>query len=568
MLMKRVGLFFIAMCVSLLPAKADKLPKGVGAARKAVASVVTYRQGVMLRNGTAVFAGEKGDVLSSRSLFVGADSAVVIDCKGTARPVERIVGVNEMFDCIRVRVAADKRLNTLPLSTSNVVAGESLYQLGYGVGKGGFVEPAVVERVDSVYSCAYYTLAKPMEARFTALPLVNGNGELVAVMQEAATGDTINSYAIGASVVSMLDVSVPTFGRGYYPSMEIRTALPQKKEDALSCLYMQTILGDSVSYRNVIADFVAQYPTSSEGYISRAEYEALMLHDIDAALQSWDKAFNFAQNPAEVHFAKAKVLNTIVLEGDSTFHHSLTKTDVLSEIDKAIAADSQSLFVNAKAEILCSHSDFAAAALCYEQLAATDMRSADIFAKASQCYRAVEDYSKSVAMLDSAVNCFDSTMVKSYAPYILTRALVNATAKKYRDAVFDYNRYESIMAGTLGAEFYYLREQAELNAKMYQLALNDLDTAISLAPENIAYYVEKALLCYRVKLSDEGVRTLKEAEAIAPAVPDVHYLLGRLYIQKGETENARPCLEKALELGHPDAAGVLEQLKSEKNSCR
>ncbi len=560
MAMKRVCLFFLAMCLLVFSARADKLPKGVEKARRAVASVVTYRQGVMLHNGTAVFAGEKGDVLSSRSLFVGADSAVVIDCKGVARPVNRIVGVNEMFDCIRVRVAADKKLNTLPLPASGVVAGETLYRLGYGVGKGGFAEQVGVEKVDSVYSCAYYTLAKPMEPRLTALPLVNGNGELVAVMQEAATGDTINSYAIGASVISMLDVSVPTFGRGYYPSMGIRTALPQNKEEALSCLYMQTIMGDGMSYKSVIDDFIAQYPTGSEGYMSQAEYEALVLRDLDAAELSWNKAFEFAEKPSEVHYAKAKTLNTVVVEGDSVSHHLLTKANILSEIDKAIAADSQSLFINAKAEILVSHSDFAAAALCYEQLSATDMRSAEVFAKASQCYRAVEDYGKSVAMLDSAVNSFDSTMVKPSAPYILTRALVNVAAKRFRDAVLDYNRYENIMAGTLGAEFYYLRAQAELSAKMYQLALNDLDTAISLAPDNVAYYIEKGLLCYRVKLSDEGIRTLKEIEEVAPTVSDVHYLLGRLYIQKGDTAKARPCLERALELGHPDAGSVLEQL--------
>jgi tetratricopeptide (TPR) repeat protein len=94
---------------------------------------------------------------------------------------------------------------------------------------------------------------------------------------------------------------------------------------------------------------------------------------------------------------------------------------------------------------------------------------------------------------------------------------------------------------------------------MYQLALNDLDTAISLAPDNVAYYIEKGLLCYRVKLSDEGIRTLKEIEEVAPTVSDVHYLLGRLYIQKGDTAKARPCLERALELGHPDAEAVIGQ---------
>jgi tetratricopeptide (TPR) repeat protein len=223
----------------------------------------------------------------------------------------------------------------------------------------------------------------------------------------------------------------------------------------------------------------------------------------------------------------------------------------------AIAADSQSLFLNGKAEILCSQGDYIAAAECYESLAATDMRSAELFAKASQCYREVQDYDKSVAMLDSAVACFDSLAVKSYAPYILTRALVNATANKYRNAVYDYIRYENIMGGTLGAEFYYLRAQSELGAKMYAQALNDFDTAIYLDPQNPVYYIEKGLLCYRVKYSDEGIRVLSEAEALAPTSPDVHYLLGRLYMQKGENEKAMPYLRKAAELGHPDAEAVI-----------
>lgn len=541
---------------------ADKLPKSVEKARQFVASVVTYRNGVMLHNGVAVFAGEKGEFLSARSLFVGADSAVVIDNKGVARPVKHIVGVNEVFDCVKARVAADKKLKAMPVSVAPVVAGETLYQLGYGIGKDGFVEPADVDRVDSVYSCAYYTLAKPMQRRLAALPLVNGNGEFVAVMQEAAAGDTVNSYAISASVLSMLDVSVPLYGRGYYPSMGIRTALPGNKEEALSCLYMQTIVGDSASYKNVIDDFITLYPESHEGYMSKAEYDAVLLRDFKAAEQSWNMAFKLAEKPAEVHFGKAKAINTVILDGDSLSHPMLSLRTVLDEIDMAIAAEPQSLFINGKADILFSHGDYAAAAECYEQLSSTDMRSADIFARASQCYRAVENYEKSVAMLDSAVNCYDPALVKSYAPYILTRALVNATAKKYRDAVLDYNRYENIMSGSLGAEFYYLREQAELDAKMYQQALNDIDTAISLDPENVAYYIEKGLLCYRVKLIDEGLRTLAEAVTIAPATPDVFYLQGRLYILKGDKELARPCFEKALELGHPDAAAVLELLEN------
>ena len=559
--MRRLGVLLLVAYMSALPLFAGKLPKGVDKARRAVAGVITYRQGIVLHSGTAVFAGERGDLLSSRSFFVGADSAVVIDYKGVVRPVECIVGVNEIFDCIRVRVAADKKLAPLAISSAPVAGGEVLFQLAYGIGKDGFVEEAAVERVDSVYSCAYYTLSKPMEQRFMALPLVNATGELVAVMQQVAAGDTVNSYAIGASVISMLDVSVPVYGKGYYRSMGIRTALPAGKEDALSCLYMQTIVGDSASFWNVINDFIAKFPGCYEGFLSRAEYEAVVLRDLGAAERSWNRAFELAGNPAEVHYGKAKAINTIVLEGDTVTHPMLSFGNVLCEIDKAIVADGQSLFINGKAEILCSHGDYAAAAACYESLAATDMRSAEVFAKASQCYKAVKDYGRSVAMLDSAVACFDSLSMKSAAPYILTRALVNAAAKNHRNAVHDYIVYENIMGGTLGAEFYSLRAQSELDAKMYAQALNDFDTAIYLDPRNLTYYIEKGLLCYRVKHTDEGIRILTEAEALAPASPDVHYLLARLYIQKGLTDKALPHLHRAVECGHPDAEAVLGQIE-------
>ena len=88
-----------------------------------------------------------------------------------------------------------------------------------------------------------------------------------------------------------------------------------------------------------------------------------------------------------------------------------------------------------------------------------------------------------------------------------------------------------------------------------------IDTAIYLDPQNLAYYIEKGLLCYRVKYSDEGIRILTEAEPLAPASPDVHYLLARLYIQKGVTEVAVSHLHKAVEYGHPDAKALLEELE-------
>ena len=39
--------------------------------------------------------------------------------------------------------------------------------------------------------------------------------------------------------------------------MKIRTAMPDTKDEALSCMYMQAMMGDSLSWLNAIKDFTA-----------------------------------------------------------------------------------------------------------------------------------------------------------------------------------------------------------------------------------------------------------------------------------------------------------------------
>ena len=557
--MKRYALLFLA-AMSAVFSFADKLPKKVDKSRRCVASVLTYNNGVLKNSGAAVFVGG-GDLLSSYSLFAGADSAVVVDHKGTVRPVKNMVGINNVFDCARFRVVADKKIKAPVVSASPLSVGDKLYIMGYGVGKNGFVEEVSVVKVDSVYSHGYYTLDKPMEERFVSLPLVNVNGELVAVMQQAASDEKTNSYAVSTSLIPSLEVSVAVYGKGCYPGTGIRTVLPTDKEVALSCLYMQSMMGDSVSNSNTISDFIAAFPKAYEGYLAKAEFEALTCGDMEAAGKAWDKAFALSKTPAEVHFGKAKVMNAIVQSGDTLSHSSFSFANVIAEIDKAIAADRQPLYISAKADMLLTNRQFVEAAECYKEVAFMSTQNkadmAGAYAKASQCYSSVSDYGNSIIMLDSAVNCFDEADAKAAAPYVLTRALVKATAKQYRPAVLDYNKYEQLLGGVKDAGFYGLRAQSELDAKMFQQALNDFDTAIDLAPLNLSYYIEKALLCYRVKLTDEGIRTLDIALELAPEEPNVHYLLGRLYMLKNEDVKGKECLIKAKELGHPDAESIL-----------
>ena len=552
----RYPLFFLALLFSCIAAYGQS--KAVKGAYSSVASIVTYKNGLLKADGTAMYVGGNGDVVASGKLFVGADSAVVIDNNGKAHPVEYIVGIDNMFDCVKVRTARDKKIKYLVSSASKVNVGDELYMLTYGVKKNVVVEPFKVLAVDSVYSLAYYTLDKPVRDNSLAQPLLNGNGELVAFVQPSLSGDTVG-YAVSSQLASSLVSSTRNYGKGYYQGMNIRTAMPDVQSEALSCLYMQAMIGDSTSWSNAINDYIASFPQSYEGYQSLAEFVAIYSRDMEKAGKAWDKALSLADNKADVYFGKGKVINEIVQSGDSVSHPMLSFDNALAQIEKAISIHNSSLYVNYKADMLYGMKNYNKAAECYETLTATDMRSPELFAKASQCYMLMNEYGKAIELLDTAIASIQNS--KEMAPYILTRGVVKSSAKRYREAVLDMNRYEELIGGLLAAEFYYMREQAELNCKMYQQALNDIETALSLAPDNLLYYLEKGMLCYRVKFTDEGIRTMLEACGLAPDFADAHYLLGRLYMQQGNVAEAKKSLEKAEILGHPDARVQLDSLE-------
>ena len=121
---------------------------------------------------------------------------------------------------------------------------------------------------------------------------------------------------------------------------------------------------------------------------------------MEAAGKAWDKAFALSKTPAEVHFGKAKVMNAIVQSGDTLSHSSFSFANVIAEIDKAIAADRQPLYISAKADMLLTNRQFVEAAECYKEVAFMSTQNkadmAGAYAKASQCYSSVSDYGNSI----------------------------------------------------------------------------------------------------------------------------------------------------------------------------
>ena len=134
-------------------------------------------------------------------------------------------------------------------------------------------------------------------------------------------------------------------------------------------------------------------------------------------------------------------------------------------------------------------------------------------------------------------------------------------AKRYRDAVNDLNDYESLMQTSVNANFYYLRHQAEIGGRLFQQALNDIDRAIQMEPDNTYYMAERASLQVRVGLLEEAMETAREIIKLDPQSSDGYLFLGLAQCLKGQKAEGVKNLQKAKELGDPQADGLIEKYR-------
>ena len=106
------------------------------------------------------------------------------------------------------------------------------------------------------------------------------------------------------------------------------------------------------------------------------------------------------------------------------------------------------------------------------------------------------------------------------------------------------------------AENYFQREQAEMQCRMYQQALNDINKAVEMEPEDVDFWVEKGSVHLRVNQLDEAVEVFKKALTMNDKYAAAYRMLG--YCQALQNNNKEACANfaKAKELGDE----VVEQL--------
>jgi tetratricopeptide (TPR) repeat protein len=261
----------------------------------------------------------------------------------------------------------------------------------------------------------------------------------------------------------------------------------------------------------------------------------------------------------DAHYQYAQmVFQKILYMGDKPYE-PWTLDFALEEAKAAYKANPQPVYQQLQAQILFAQQKYDEAYNIYMELAKTDMLKAESYYAAAQCKTQMDDKDAALALLDSAVNTFTKPYIKTAAPYLYARAQALFEAKKYRPAVNDYNDYETLMAAQLGANFYFLREQAEFAGHLYQQALNDIRRAAEMEPNELVYRAEKANVELRVGMIDEAIESAKGCISMAPEGSDGYLLLGLAQCVKGQKAEGLKNLTKAKELGNSQAQSLIDK---------
>lgn len=543
---------------------AQETPKWAEKAKKAVFSIVTYDKSNKIKNtGNGFYINENGTALSDYTLFEGAERAVIINSDGKELPVKSIAGANSIYDVVKFSTEAEKKVAPLKMASLPATVGETVYLLPYSTQKAAACQMGKVTKVDTIADKAYYyTLAMATGEKTVSCPIMNANGEVLGLIQKNASSESKESYAIGASYGASLSISALAINDMTLNKIGIKKAMPDTEEQALVYLLMAS--SQDEKYLTLLNDFLQQYPNSSDGYIRRASFYMSLGDDEHNARAEADlkKVMDIASNKAEAQYNVAKTLYSYLISLNGKKAYADWSYDkALNLIREAIQANAQPLYTQLEADILFAMGNYPEAFKSYEKVNQSNLVSPATFYSAAKTKQLIEgvDMNEVVALLDSAIVRFTTPYTSESAPYFYERAEVKAQMGKFREAVVDYDMFFEAVGGRVTAAFYLQREQAEIQCKMFQQAINDINKAIELSPNDVELWIEKGSVHLRVNQMDEAVTALNKAISIDPKVAAAYRMLGYCLVQQKKSKEACAHFAKAKELGDEVVDGLIQK---------
>ena len=548
-------ILFAACVCCMVNAQPDKWVKK---ASKAVFTLKTFNaDGSLIGSGNGFFITADGVAVSSYTPFRGAAKAVVIDAMGKEYEVKSIIGANDVYDIAKFRVDATKcqTLRTAPAAVENT----SLWLLPYNAKNAYSCTAAKVKSVQKVQNdYDYYTLEATAPENTVGCPYLNANGEVVGIQQQSSSDDNTTQYAVGAAFATGLKMTGLSLNDPALKATSIKKDLPDELDQAILTLYLASTLGDAQSFVGLVDDFIAKFPQAPDGYSYKAQIMAAQ-DNYPEADKYMKLAIDNATDKAEARYNYAKMMYQNLIYFYDSASHAWSYEQALEQAEQAVALDPQLPYLTQKAQLLFACKRYADSYAAFQDVIGKGGRTAECFYGAARCKEQLNDTTACLALLDSAVATFSKPYLKEAAPYIYARAQALAESGKYRLAVNDYNEYENLMISQVNSEFYYIRSQVEVKARLFQQALNDLDKAIDKSPDILLYRSEKASLQIRVHLLDQAIETASECIRLFPDASDGYLFLGLAQCLKGDKVQGVGNLLKAKDLGDAQADTLIEK---------
>lgn len=554
--MKKICILY---CLLLVTVTSFSQPDWSKKATKSVFTLKTFAaDGSLIASTNGFFTNANGEAVSTYSPFKGASRAIIIDSQGKEFQVTGILGANDMYDVVKFRVNNNK---CQPLTISSTIGsvGSNVWLLPYH--EINNLKNGSIRRAETIFDkYAYYTVSMSISDNMVSCPLLNENGEVLGMMQQPASDKDTLSYAISAKYLVDMHITGLTFNDATLKLTQIKKELPTDIKEANLALYLSASQMDSLEYVNLIEDYIRQFPNVPDGYQARA-IQAVNAGSFSEAERDMEQAIKVAEKKDDAHYSYARMIYNKEIYQSAQPYAGWNLEKALSEIQSANSINPQPTYQQLEANILFALKKYDDAFRIFMDLTNTDLKSAEIFYSAARCKEMLKDTTSMLAMLDSTLSFYSKPYLKEVAPYLWARAEARSNAGKYRDAVSDMNEYEELMKATVNDNFYYVRFQTEIKGRLYQQALNDINRAIQINPQEILYYAEKASLEIRVGRYDEAMLTAQECIKLNPEDSDGYLFLGLAQCLKNKKTEGIKNLQKAKELGDTQADALIEKYK-------
>ena len=554
--MKKICILY---CLLLVTVTSFSQPDWSKRATKSVFTLKTFAaDGSLIASTNGFFTNANGEAVSTFSPFKGASRAIIIDAQGKEFQVTGILGANDMYDVVKFRVNNNK---CQPLTISSTIGsvGSNVWLLPYH--EINNLKNGPIRRAETIFDkYAYYTVSMTISDNLVSCPLLNENGEVLGMMQQPASDKDTLSYAISAQYLADMHLTGLTFNDATLKLTQIKKELPTDIKEANLALYLSASQMDSLDYVNLIEDYIRQFPNVPDGYQARA-IQAVNAGSFSAAERDMEQAIKVAEKKDDAHYSYARMIYNKEIYQSAQPYAGWNLEKALSEIQSANSINPQPTYQQLEANILYALKKYDDAYRIFMDLTKTDLKSAEIYYSAAKCKEMLKDTTSMLAMLDSTLSFYSKPYLKEVAPYLWARAEARSNAGKYRDAVSDMNEYEELMKATVNDNFYYVRFQTEIKGRLYQQALNDINRAIQMNPQEILYYAEKASLEVRVGRYDEAILTAQECIRLYPEDSDGYLFLGLAQCLKNNKTEGIKNLQKAKELGDTQADALIEKYK-------